>query len=204
MFVRKTLPHAGVSSKEIQKARKNAQRIRTAVACSRCKAGKIKCTDYRPCKNCARHGRECSNMPMPSEVGLTETIDKPECGPNMQPTVTLNCHGNFTAKSPTVGTLSQSMQVNCACSYFLPDPEFRRYFSQVPCLSSGVYESCKIWRPECTEFQAAAFNPKLRLPPIISSLPNNLTLIPPYPQLASPMAVADLHILAQLLSFRAE
>jgi hypothetical protein len=41
-----------VSSKEIQVARRNAKRTRSAVACVRCKMGKIKCSDYRPCKGC--------------------------------------------------------------------------------------------------------------------------------------------------------
>ncbi len=37
---------------DIQKARQNATRSRTAFACTRYKAGKIKCSDYRPCKHC--------------------------------------------------------------------------------------------------------------------------------------------------------
>jgi hypothetical protein len=41
-----------VSSKAIQKARQMAKRNRSAVACVRCKVGKSKCSDYRPCKNC--------------------------------------------------------------------------------------------------------------------------------------------------------
>ena len=43
----------GVSSRDIQKARQNAKRTRSNKACARCKASKIKCSDYRPCKNCA-------------------------------------------------------------------------------------------------------------------------------------------------------
>ncbi len=41
-----------VSSKDIQKARQIAKRNRASVACSRCKAAKIRCSDYRPCKQC--------------------------------------------------------------------------------------------------------------------------------------------------------
>ncbi len=41
-----------VSSKDIQKARQNAKRKRTSIACARCKAGKTKCSEYRPCKQC--------------------------------------------------------------------------------------------------------------------------------------------------------
>ena len=53
----------GVSSKDIQKARQNAKRSRTAVACSRCKAGKTKCSEFRPCKQCvvSRVADGCSN-----------------------------------------------------------------------------------------------------------------------------------------------
>mmetsp|Transcript_42450 Transcript_42450/g.88785 ORF Transcript_42450/g.88785 Transcript_42450/m.88785 type:complete len:315 (-) Transcript_42450:249-1193(-) len=42
----------GISTKDLQKARRNAERKRTSVACARCKVGKTKCSDYRPCKNC--------------------------------------------------------------------------------------------------------------------------------------------------------
>ena len=41
-----------ISGKDLQKARRNAERKRASVACARCKAGKIKCSDYRPCKKC--------------------------------------------------------------------------------------------------------------------------------------------------------
>jgi hypothetical protein len=43
---------SGISTKDLQKARRNAERKRTSVACARCKAGKTKCSDYRPCKKC--------------------------------------------------------------------------------------------------------------------------------------------------------
>ena len=42
-----------VCSKDIQLARRNAKRNRAATACARCKSAKVKCSDYRPCKNCA-------------------------------------------------------------------------------------------------------------------------------------------------------
>jgi hypothetical protein len=44
---------SGVSSRDLQKARQIAKRNRTSVACHRCKAGKTKCSDYRPCKQCS-------------------------------------------------------------------------------------------------------------------------------------------------------
>jgi hypothetical protein len=52
---------SGVCSKDIQLARRNAKRNRAATACSRCKSGKVKCSDYRPCKNCVgtEHSEEC-------------------------------------------------------------------------------------------------------------------------------------------------
>jgi hypothetical protein len=43
---------SGISTKDLQKARRNAVRKRASVACARCKAGKMKCSDYRPCKKC--------------------------------------------------------------------------------------------------------------------------------------------------------
>ena len=51
----------GVSSKDIQKARQTAKRNRTSAACSRCKAGKLKCSDYRPCKQCTNSRITCED-----------------------------------------------------------------------------------------------------------------------------------------------
>ena len=53
--------HTTVSSKEIQKARRLAKRTRSAVACARCKASKVKCNDYRPCKQCLENLNCCDN-----------------------------------------------------------------------------------------------------------------------------------------------
>jgi hypothetical protein len=50
---------AAVTSKDIQKARQNAKRNRTSVACSRCKLAKSKCSDYRPCKACTTSKSDC-------------------------------------------------------------------------------------------------------------------------------------------------
>jgi hypothetical protein len=44
----------GISSKDIQKARQNAKRKRTSVACAPCKAAKTKCSEYRPCQKCLK------------------------------------------------------------------------------------------------------------------------------------------------------
>ena len=55
--------HTTVSSKEIQKARRLAKRTRSAVACARCKASKVKCNDYRPCKQCFENLNSCDNGP---------------------------------------------------------------------------------------------------------------------------------------------
>ena len=38
----------------IQKARQMARRCRAAVACTRCKSAKIRCSDFRPCKQCLK------------------------------------------------------------------------------------------------------------------------------------------------------
>jgi hypothetical protein len=53
----------GVSSEDIQKARQRAKRSRASAACIRCKAAKIKCSDYRPCKNCvdSRKSEDCED-----------------------------------------------------------------------------------------------------------------------------------------------
>ncbi len=44
----------GVSTKELVRVRRLAQRQRAAVACARCRLSKTRCTEYRPCKKCAR------------------------------------------------------------------------------------------------------------------------------------------------------
>jgi 23S rRNA U2552 (ribose-2'-O)-methylase RlmE/FtsJ len=58
----KIIPN-GVSSEDIQKARQRAKRSRASAACIRCKAAKIKCSDYRPCKNCvdSRKSEACED-----------------------------------------------------------------------------------------------------------------------------------------------
>ena len=48
-----------VSSKEIQRVRRLAKRVRAAVACARCKSFKVKCNDYRPCKQCSDNSSKC-------------------------------------------------------------------------------------------------------------------------------------------------
>jgi hypothetical protein len=50
-----------VSTKDLQKARQNAKRKRTFVACARCKRTKTKCSDYRPCNKCKKSGADCTN-----------------------------------------------------------------------------------------------------------------------------------------------
>jgi hypothetical protein len=54
----------GTSSQAIQKARRSAKRVRTFVACARCKTGKTKCSDYRPCKQCSNSKGDipCSDL----------------------------------------------------------------------------------------------------------------------------------------------
>ena len=47
---------AGVSTKDLQKARQIAKRKRTSVACTRCKSSKTRCSEFRPCSKCKRSG----------------------------------------------------------------------------------------------------------------------------------------------------
>jgi hypothetical protein len=64
-----------VSSKEIQAARRNAKRNRSAVACFRCRVGKTKCSDYRPCKGCVNSKNRESCVPQDLEsYGKLKTI----------------------------------------------------------------------------------------------------------------------------------
>ena len=43
-----------VSSRDMQRARKMAQRSRTLSACEACKTAKTRCNDFRPCCRCRR------------------------------------------------------------------------------------------------------------------------------------------------------
>jgi hypothetical protein len=64
--------HASVSSMDIQKARRSARRKRVSIACDRCKVAKVKCSDYRPCKNCQHSGSKqlCSGKRLNVPQGL--------------------------------------------------------------------------------------------------------------------------------------
>ena len=48
-----------VSSRDLQKARKMARRIRASVSCRTCRTAKSKCSDYRPCSRCRRLNSDC-------------------------------------------------------------------------------------------------------------------------------------------------
>jgi hypothetical protein len=63
------------SSKDIQKARQSAKRTRAAVACARCKVGKLKCSDYRPCKRClgSNRGESCADWRMTADCTATSS-----------------------------------------------------------------------------------------------------------------------------------
>ena len=51
-----------VSSRDLQKARRMAQRSRILPACANCEAAKAKCSKARPCRRCVRNGDEASCM----------------------------------------------------------------------------------------------------------------------------------------------
>ena len=54
--------YQSVSSKEIQRVRRLAKRVRAALACVRCKSFKVKCNDYRPCKQCNDISSRCDTQ----------------------------------------------------------------------------------------------------------------------------------------------
>ena len=59
--------------KVIQKARQMAKRTRAAVACARCKSGKLRCSDFRPCKQCTKVRSSCSTITQAQSAG-SETM----------------------------------------------------------------------------------------------------------------------------------
>ena len=83
-----------VSSKDIQDARRSAKRMRAMSACLRCKHGKIKCSDFRPCTSCtyAQIGPSCR--------GMTTTMKK-----------SIACSAKKILKSGSDSTISSEMKV---------------------------------------------------------------------------------------------
>ena len=73
-----------MSFKAIQKARQMARRTRAAVACARCKAAKMRCSDFRPCKKCTQSKSPCqetganAKSSMPDIVGLSARTILPQ------------------------------------------------------------------------------------------------------------------------------
>jgi hypothetical protein len=51
-----SLFQSGVTSKDIQRARRAALRTRSSIACAQCREAKTKCNDYRPCSRCKHNG----------------------------------------------------------------------------------------------------------------------------------------------------
>ena len=73
-----------MSFKAIQKARQMAKRSRAAVACARCKAAKMRCSDFRPCKKCTISNAPCqatgaqAKSSIPDIVGLSARTILPQ------------------------------------------------------------------------------------------------------------------------------
>ena len=53
---------------DIQRARKTAMRNRSYVACARCKSGKNRCSDYRPCKRFSKSKSPCTDVSKSSDA----------------------------------------------------------------------------------------------------------------------------------------
>ena len=71
----------GVTSEDIQKARRSAKRSRVGVACARCKSLKIKCSNYRPCKHCldASKPMSCEGTDPDAESKVSQVRTKKTC-----------------------------------------------------------------------------------------------------------------------------
>ena len=64
-----------VSSKEIERVRRLAKRVRAAVACARCKSFKVKCNDYRPCKQCSDNSSVCASGKMKIRGSTNQSLN---------------------------------------------------------------------------------------------------------------------------------
>jgi hypothetical protein len=98
---------SGVCSKDIQLARRNAKRNRAATACSRCKSGKVKCSDYRPCKNCVgtEHSEECLSEISQPAMKRVKTLQEDELAVLREP--------NADAYETVQSTSQNLFQVGC-------------------------------------------------------------------------------------------
>ena len=57
-----------------------AKRNRTAVACARCKSGKSKCSDYRPCKRCTKSKNSCRELSLDSVLAAASQSETKQAG----------------------------------------------------------------------------------------------------------------------------
>jgi hypothetical protein len=69
----------------LQRARRMAQRSRSATACMFCKVRKAKCSDYRPCARCTKNGgnKFCLDaQPVPQNMSLDIIRASSSCSTN--------------------------------------------------------------------------------------------------------------------------
>ena len=110
---------SAISTKDLQKARRNAERKRASIACARCKAGKTKCSDYRPCKKCKYSNMASGCTPQSADSRVSSDVSAHEW-----------CMGNSPQFPPAPANPASDFQTR-------PGPAFG-IDSSVPCFTGSM------------------------------------------------------------------
>ena len=128
-----------VSSKDIQAARRMAQRNRAVLACARCKTAKTRCSDYRPCKRCLNSKRNCF------EVVKSEIFEEARNGEQHPlPVIPLGLHHVFgftsaTGSTPRYSQAADSLQSSIASPMPLLDQRFFHSYLALQAVTSHFH-----------------------------------------------------------------
>ena len=133
----------GVSSKDLQKARRMAKRIRASVACARCKSAKSKCSDFRPCKHCSDLGGVCNEA---INVQGKEVAKRQICNPSKVEIEVTTCQPNSSTERPTGRPTHFNRNEILSTPWSLPVPINTDVYQSIP-------SALRCWPP------ANQFNP---------------------------------------------
>ena len=82
------------------RARRMAQRTRASAACLRCKANKVRCSDYRPCAQCREVGAASTCTDLQSARRSSSASADETCQPlSTTPTLPINASSQFAFAS---------------------------------------------------------------------------------------------------------
>ena len=100
-----------VSTVDLMQARRSAKRTRAALACSRCKVSKSKCSDYRPCGRCTRAGQASLCLGANNNVSTYKPQDVSSAGTCISPRATPSLLSAINLKTSVILASNNSMIV---------------------------------------------------------------------------------------------